>query len=233
MTTLRPLSGLALAAALSLGFASAALANPPGWRSAGADWSHSRAAPRLQERERSREGKVEVATFVAEGAAAQALGHGGIAVSTAKDGDPNSLEGAAYEAAVIDQLIAAGYDTIAQGDAQRQSAELSVTTRVLEPAEGERDPVSGETMIGISNRGSAMGMSLHIDLSEPKMALVSTRLEARIRDRESGEILWEGRADIATRTGDEDWPAQAIAIRLAEELFRRFPDPSGTPYALR
>ena len=72
-------------------------------------------------------------------------------------------------------------------------------------------------------------MAVNIDLSKPRSALISTTLEARIRDRASGRVLWEGRADIATRQGDEHWPATAIATRLAAALFDRFPDRSGPP----
>ena len=86
-----------------------------------------------------------------------------------------------------------------------------------------RKPVSGEMAVGVSNRGTMMGLGINIDLTKPKGALVSTRLEARIKDRTSGAVLWEGRADILTRQGDARWSDQKIAERLAAALFEGFP----------
>ncbi|HNJ48934.1 MAG TPA: DUF4136 domain-containing protein, partial [Novosphingobium sp.] len=58
-------------------------------------------------------------------------------------------------------------------------------------------------------------------------ALISTRLEARVRDRASGKVLWEGRAQIVTRDGDERWGDQQVAARLAQALFDGFPGRTG------
>ena len=75
----------------------------------------------------------------------------------------------------------------------------------------------------MSNRGTAYGLALNVDLSKPLPPLVSTRLDTRIRDRASGKVLWEGRAEVATREGDKDWGEQDIAARLAAALFQGFP----------
>ncbi|MBS1239607.1 MAG: hypothetical protein H6R45_313 [Proteobacteria bacterium] len=178
----------------------------------------------------SREGKVEVASFAAQGDAARALGHGGVTVEFAADDGQQGDTGAAYEAAVIDQLVKAGYDTTAAPGSEGQVAELRIVRNVIEPAETRHKPVSGEMDVGISNRGSTMGMGISIDLRKPKKALMSTRLETRIRDRATGAVLWEGRADIATRDGDEDWSDQAIAARLAQSLFKKFPGTTDETY---
>jgi hypothetical protein len=180
--------------------------------------------------DRSREGKVEVTRFVADGAAAQALGHGPIAVA-GPDGDPaDARERAIYEAAVIDQLAGAGYDTATRSDGG-QTIELTIRRAEVEPAEAPRKPVSGAMEVGVSNRGSYHGLGINIDLSKPRKALLATRLEARIRDEASGAVLWEGRADIATREGDAKWTGQAIAMRLAAALFAGFPGRSGETIA--
>jgi hypothetical protein len=81
--------------------------------------------------------------------------------------------------------------------------------------------------VGVSNRGSYQALAIGVDLSKPRKALLSTRLEARIRDRASGAVLWEGRADIATRAGDPKWTDQAIATKLAAALFSGFPGRNG------
>ena len=195
------------------------------WGYPGADrygWDRSPSVSR----DRSREGKVEVSRFLAEGTAAQALGHGTIAVATEADRLAGDVERATYEAAVIDQLAGAGYDTATPGDGG-QVVELTVRHAEIAPAEAKRRPVSGEMAVGVSNHGSYQALGLNIDLSKPRKALLSTRLEARIRDKASGAVLWEGRADIATREGDSKWTDQAIAARLAEALFAGFPGKNG------
>jgi len=141
--------------------------------------------------------------------------------------------GVTFEAAVIDQLVIAGYDTTQASGTGGQRAELRIVQGVAEPEAPPHKPVSGMMEVGVSNRGSMAGMGIHIDLTKPKKALLSTRLEARIRDSASGAVLWEGRAEIATRDGDAEWPAQKIAGRLAEALFRDFPGKPGETYSMR
>ena len=185
------------------------------------------AASSLEARNRSREGRIEVSRFVAEGKAGE-LGHGAIAVSSnsAGDGFTGTSERAPFEAAVIDRLVHVGYDTTRPDPQAGQLAELHVTRTEIEPAERRRSPVSGEAAVEASNRGTAYGMAINVNLTKPLPPLVSTRLEARIRDRASGEVLWEGRADMATREGDAHWTAQQVADKLAEALFNEFPRPS-------
>jgi hypothetical protein len=81
--------------------------------------------------------------------------------------------------------------------------------------------------VGVSNRGSMVGMAIHVDGSKPRKALVATRLETRIRDRATGQVLWEGRAQMFSRDGDERWDDDAIAARLSKSLFAGFPERTG------
>ena len=151
------------------------------------------------------------------------LQQGAIAVVPAPRGSglPGS-ELAVYAAAVVDQLTQLGYRTDVPESTAGQVTELHVSHETLAPPEVKK-PVSGEMAVGVSNRGTAYGMALNIDLTKPRSALISTTLEARIRDRVSGKVLWEGRADISTRDRDEKWPAREVAARLAAALFDRFP----------
>ena len=178
-----------------------------------------------------REGKVNVARFVAAGQAG-ALGHGAIAINadTARLGDEINLP--AFEAAAVDRLVAAGYDTQSPAGSETQIAELHISRSVVAPQEEKHKPVSGEMAVGVSNYGSMMGLAVNVDLTKPKKALLSTRVEARIRDKATGNILWEGHADIVTREGSPDWPEQKIAGRLAEALFKGFPADAGEPVAM-
>lgn len=193
----------------------------PGWGYDGFDGPRSRTV----QRDRSNEGRVKVDRFVAEGDAGQALGKGAIVVSSQTAGQDYVPQDnrAAYEAAVVDQLVHAGYDTAKAQPEGGQLAELKVTRTELQPAEEKRSPVSGSAAMSVSNRGSAYGLAVNVDLTKPLPPLVSTRLEARIRDRATNAVLWEGRAEVATREGDDKWTEQAIATKLAQALFDGFP----------
>jgi hypothetical protein len=216
---------------IALTFASAASAQTRGWDRPGwgnSRWDSPRAARHSGPDER--EGKVDVASFVAQGDATAALGSGTIAVELEPQTTPMDVPAAAYEAAVIDQMVHAGYDTNGPPGGESQVVELRLTRDELAPAELKRNPVSGEMAVGVSNRGTSTALGLNLDFSKPRKALLSTRLEARIRDKASGTVLWEGRATIATRDGDDKWSDQAIATRLAEALFRRFPGSTELSY---
>src|SRR6478736_2471914 len=139
------LAWLPLAAVVLTALAAPALAqrwgSDPYGRSADRyDWDH---AP-ISSRDRSREGRVEVTRFLAEGAAAQALGHGTItvAVAAADDSLADQRERATYEAAVIDRLAGAGYDTLGKSEGG-QTVELHVRHAEVAPAEAPHRPVSG------------------------------------------------------------------------------------------
>jgi hypothetical protein len=220
MRLLLPLSALALIGVA----ATPALAQRWGYPGAYRyGWDHAPAASR----DRSGEGKVEVTRFLADGVSAAALGHGTIAVAAASDGLADERERATYEAAVIDRLAGAGYDTLAKAGDAGQAVELNIRHAEIEPAEAPHKPVHGAMEVGVSNRGSYQALAIGVDLSKPRKALLSTRLEARIRDKASGAVLWEGRADIATRDGDPKWTDQAIAAKLAGALFAGFPGKNG------
>jgi hypothetical protein len=192
---------------------------PYGW---GGGWAGP--APRGPD---SREGKVEVTRYVAEGTAATQLGHGPVTVVASPNDTSDERERATYEAAVIDRLAGVGYDTATHPGEGGQTVELRILHAEVEPPEAPHKPVSGAMSVGVSNRGSYEALAIGVDLSKPRKALVSTRLEARIRDKATGAVLWEGHADIDTREGDKHWTDQAIASRLAGALFSGFPGKNG------
>ena len=135
-------------------------------------------------------------------------------------------ESATYEAAVVDQLGKAGYDVNANASAQAQLAELVITHDVVQPEEAPHSPVSGDMSVDVGNHGSGMSLGLYVDARKPSKALVATRLDARIRDKATQQVLWEGHAEIITREGDKRWTSPMIAARLAAALFRGFPNSS-------
>lgn len=228
MNRFTPTALTAIAAAALLA-AVPASAGPGGWGGPGWNdpWGGASGSPML-DRSRykdAREGRVQVDRFVAEGDAGSLLGKGSVSI-TSESADQNWTPGVArsvYEAAVESQLIGAGYDTIHSGSAPTQIAELRLSRDVLTPAEEKRSPVSGSAAMSVGTRGSAYGLAVNVDMTKPRTALVSTRLEARIVDKASGRVLWEGRAVIATREGDDKWNDTEIAARLSEALFDGFP----------
>ncbi|MPS71109.1 MAG: hypothetical protein E2586_21755 [Novosphingobium sp.] len=233
------------AAILATGMAAALLAAPalqarPGWGSPwggyGPGWGDGWGDPLMggpigapiSSRNRtqdSREGRVEVSRFVAPGPEAAELGKGIVAVES-DSGEGQWIPGperAAYEAAIVEALVGAGYDTQHKDESGGQVAELKISRQVLTPAEEKRSPVSGTAAMGVSNRGSAYGLAVNVDLTKPRSALIGTRLDTRIVDKASGKVLWEGYATIATREGDDKWPDYRIAGKLASALFDGFP----------
>lgn len=170
----------------------------------------------------SREGQVTSEHFSAQDAGDR-LGQGGVTVMSKPDSTPDARDRLTYEAALIDRLVMAGYDSQLPPDEIGQVAEIRVIRTVAEPAEQKRSPVSGSTAVSVSNRGTAYGMAVNVDLTKPKTALLSTRMELRIRDRETNEVLWESRAQIWTREDDEHWEEGDIATRLSAALLEGFP----------
>ena len=177
------------------------------------------------------DGPVQVSRFRADGDAALALAHGPIAVVAMPAGADDEAERpavdqrftATFEAAVEDRLVHSGYDAATITPTSGQVAEVRVIRIEAQPPEAPHKPVSGEASLGVSNRGTSIGVGIMIDGSKPRGAIVSTRLEARIRDRTSGQVLWEGRAEMLTREGDQRWTDQAIADKLSAGLFDGFP----------
>lgn len=225
----------AILALLIAGVAAPALARPgmgmgAGWGDDPFNRPYGRQWPSDQRLRSSgpAEGKVEVTRFVAEDGGADLLGKGSaVSIPSPSGSGFADSELRPYAAAVDDRLAGLGYQTATTAAAAGQVVELRVTRDVVMPEEGPKKPVSGEMEVGVSNRGTMMGMGINIDLSKPRKALVSTRLEARIKDVASGKTLWEGRADMISRDGSDKWTEGAVATRLAGALFDKFPGKPG------
>src|ERR1700712_831260 len=108
-----PLALLILTAAAG---ADPVVAQPPGW---GGGWGGSNSGfgyrgygPSRRGGADEREGKVQVSRFSAEDIDVRTLGHGPIGVAAMPGGTGDARQGATFEAAVVDQLAKAGYDTV-------------------------------------------------------------------------------------------------------------------------
>jgi hypothetical protein len=116
-------------------------------------------ASRLQTLRDDREGRIDLERFLADGAIPQ-LGHGRITLRTMPGTTASDREQATFEAAVVDQLAKAGYDTTGPDGDGGQIVEITVIRDQLEAAEEKRSPISGSATMGVSNRGSMMGLAL-------------------------------------------------------------------------
>jgi hypothetical protein len=169
-----------------------------------------------------REGRVEVARFLAASVTAETFGHGGIGLVTLPGSISEERDRATFEAAVLNQLILAGYDSTAPAESLRHLVELRIVDEVAESEEPPRKPVSGQMGVEFGTRGTSTSLAVNVDLSKPKNPLISHRLEVRIKDGATGELLWEGRATLLARDGDRHWTTQVIAESLAAALFATF-----------
>jgi len=221
----------AIAATLGLGLLAAPLAAQmhgpgragPGWGAPGDPFGYDRFPTRIREPQANqREGKIEVERFVKRGAEDE-LGHGPVTVQARVSGLDDAHGGATYESALVDQFVELGYDTLVPEAGPGQRAELQIVRSIAEPAEQKRSPVSGESTIGVSNRGTYFGLGLNLDFTKPKAALLSTRMNVRIVDTTSNETIWEGHATLYSRDGDVDYSEDGIARKLASALFAEFP----------
>lgn len=171
--------------------------------------------------------KVEVEAFQAADAAAL-LGKGPITVAAA-EGAEAEWKLPVYETAVVDQLAKLGYQTAVSGAEGGQVAQIGIRHEQVMPEEPKRKPVSGAMEVGVSNRGNYTAMALNIDLTKAKKAIVSTRLDVRIRDKATNRVLWEGHAETQTREDDDGLDNGAVATRLASALFAKFADAQVVP----
>ncbi len=170
-------------------------------------------------------GPVEVTRFhVPE---ATQLGQGTVAIEPAEGMDGQSLEFRTYAAAVGHELQRLGYaDMVADGRASQSVAVVRIERESFRRS-SDGSPVSVGIGGGTGGYGSGIGLGLGIDLSGPPPETVETQLAVVIRDRASGQALWEGRARFSARASSPLAQTQLGAAKLAEALFRGFPGTSG------
>lgn len=172
-------------------------------------------------------GPVEVTRFTAPGAA---LGQGAIAVVPAAGMSDTSLEQRTYQGAVARELARFGYAPSGAGAAQ--VAEVRMMRRTWQPQRGG-GPVSVGVGAGGGSWGSGVGMGIGLDLSPPPAAQVESELAVMIKDRATGRMLWEGRAQSVVAVTSPLAAPDANATRLAAALFKGFPGQSGETILVR
>lgn len=167
-------------------------------------------------------GPVEVTRF--HTGEAGLLGKGGIAVEPAPGSDASSLEWQTYRGAVIHELQHIGYSEAPAGGGGQVA--LMRITRTTQQLDG-RSPVSVGVGGAAGSYGSGVGVGVGIDLSPRPKAQVDTELAVSIRERASGKVLWEGRAQFAVGSGSPLATTALAAPKMSQALFFDFPGNSG------
>lgn len=172
---------------------------------------------------------VSVTRFVGEQPAQ--LGRGPIAVRAAPGTPADPLAFAPYWQAVSSELARVGYQVV-PGDDAAQVAEVRLS-RAVERAVRGRSPVSVGVGGSTGSYGSGLGMGVGIDLSGPPPDIDHTQMSVVLRERASGQSLWEGRAEFAASVNSRYGNAQAAAAKIAAALFAGFPGRSGETIEVR
>lgn len=168
-------------------------------------------------------GPVEVTRFHAPAPAT--LGLGTISIEPAP-GQEAGIEFNAYAAAVMRELTRVGYVDAAGARASQQVATLSVERRRFHPGRNN-SPVSVGVGGSTGSYGSGLGLGVGFNLSGPPPEQVETEMRVMIRDRSTGQTIWEGRASFAVRADSPLAQTSLGAAKMAEALFKDFPGQSG------
>ena len=177
---------------------------------------------------------IEVTRFVAPQARAQ-LGDARLMVETAPGSPEQGLALEPYKEAVARELAAFGYVENARPSAD-QIASVSVERTELD-RNGRRSPATGTSCSAkVSSCAGALplvtgivsvGVGVGINLGGGSGRTVVTRMSVFLRDKTSGEVLWEGRARLVAPAKSELAQSGPAAYALANALFTGFPGNSG------
>jgi hypothetical protein len=153
------------------------------------------------------------------------LGRGPIAVEPAPGVDGASLEFRTYAAAVARQLTLIGYSEQVAGGSP-QVAQLRIERSIFRPGR-EGSPVSVGVGGATGSYGSGLGIGIGLNLSGRPAEQVATDLSVMIKDRASGNSLWEGRASFTVKASSPLANSPLGAAKMSEALFKGFPGRSG------
>ncbi|MGB3738560.1 MAG: DUF4136 domain-containing protein [Pontixanthobacter sp.] len=175
---------------------------------------------------------VQVTRFHQASALSQ-LGNGTIFVETAPGpvtgpgqyDDSDSLALAPYKAAIAAELATLGYRETARTDAL-QVAQVRVERFEQRPG-GRRGPVTVGGSAGTGGFGSGVGLGVGINLGGGDRTMIGTDLSVSIRDKSSGDVLWEGRASLNASDNSQYADVNASAAAIAAAMFRGFPGNNG------
>lgn len=173
---------------------------------------------------------VEVTRFHQSAAIAQ-LGTGTVFIETAPGVEADAAEVAAYKAAVAAELAELGYRETSREEAD-QIAQVRVERYIAKPAQ-RRNPVSVGGGASTGSFGSGVGLGIGINLGGGSREMIGTDLGVMLRDKQSGNVVWEGRASISVSDNSDFADNSANASVIADALFREFPGNNGETVEVR
>lgn len=169
-------------------------------------------------------GPVEVTRFVAEDTSALGKGSIAVAMRSGENADSEVLD-TIYTRAILTELERLGYTASLEGEPDQQVF-ASVSNRFI-----NRAGQNSATGVSIGGRtgtfGTGLGIGIGLALGGGSKDREATIMEVRITSQETGEALWEGRAEIITSTDSKYSVATENARALAAALFRDFPGGNG------
>lgn len=165
-----------------------------------------------------------------------AQGNNGAAWSGIASPDSSaSLETRVWLQAVEAELAALRFGSATPGAADC-IAEVRIERDVQRPANDtgrQRGPVSVGVGGGTGGWSSGVGLGVGFNLGGGPRARVSTRLSVTIRNRATGQALWEGRAENVERERAKLAAIDQAAPRMARALFSGFPGTSGATITVK
>lgn len=174
---------------------------------------------------------VEVTRFHTADTLAR-IDHAAIAVTAAPGTDGQTLETRVWLDAVARALSRSGVSSAAAVPGA-DVAEVRVERRTWQPERARRGPVSVGVGGSTGSYGSGVGLGIGIDLSGKPKERIDTVLAVTIRNRETGEALWEGRATHTVKVGSKEADPAVAADKLAHALFAGFPGKSGDTISVK
>ncbi len=168
-------------------------------------------------------GPTQVTRFSAPSLAEAPRGR--IEVVVAPGEDSSGLAMQPYLDAVTRQLAALGFAPVADGGSQL--AEVRAGRGELLADGSRRSPVSVGVGGSTGTYGSGVGVGIGINLGGGRRETIDTSMAVMIRDMDTREVLWEGRASFAATDNADEFEVAQAADKLATALFAGFPGNSG------
>lgn len=144
------------------------------------------------------------------------------------EGDRRSIEYGTYSAALLHELQRVGFTEARDNPENSEYVARYTIERAILSAGGARSPVSVGVGGSTGSYGSGVGLGIGINLGGRPKDKIVTELSVRIARRNSGNVVWEGRASMEAKQGSPAAQPGLAAAKLAEALFRDFPGVSGT-----
>ncbi len=153
-------------------------------------------------------------------------------------GTPDGLEQQVWRDAVQRALVAAGFPVNVEAantsgaNPIGKIAEVRVERRTWKP-ERQKERVSVGVGGSTGSYGSGVGLGIGINLGGGAREMTATTLSVTIRDRASGQSLWEGRAEQTVKASSKEAGTDRASEKLAKALFTDFPGKSGETISVK